>query len=316
MRRIPLFELETPYREPMVVWGFEFGDEGGHPAAAVVGSTRGNEVQQLFVCSHLVDRLARAEARGQVRRGERILVVPCVNPISMNVSQRFWPLDGTDINRMFPGQADGETTQRVAAGVFDVVSKYALGIQLCSFYMPGEFEPHVRITHEGPISDESDAMADAFGLPFVVENDPDPFDTVMLNYNWQSWGTHAFSLYSRTTDSLDPKSAAEVERATMRFLMAQGLVSGRPTKGVIPRHVREADLTNVRTERAGGFFLRKVGPGQHVVEGQVLAEVADTLDSHVRETIVSPVAGEVLFARSVALVQQDIICFRIVPDGR
>ena len=70
----------------------------------------------------------------------------------------------------------------------------------------------------------------------------------------------------------------------------------------------------MRTERAGGFFLRKVGPGQHVDQGQVLADVADTLDSHVRETLVSPVAGTVLFARAVALVQQDIVCFRIVPD--
>lgn len=314
MRRIPLFQLETPYREPMVVWGFEFGDEAASPAAAIVGSTRGNEVQQLFVCSHLVERLAHAEGRGSLRQGARILVVPCVNPISMNVSQRFWPLDGTDINRMFPGRPDGETTQRVAAGVFDVVSKYALGVQLCSFYMPGEFEPHVRITREGPISDESDAMADAFGLPFVVENDPDPFDTVMLNYNWQSWGTHAFSLYSRTTETLDAKSAGEVERAVIRFLSSRGLVAGRPTKGQPSRHVREADLVNVRTERAGGFFLRKVGPGQHVDQGQVLADVADTLDSHVRETLVSPVAGTVLFARAVALVQQDIVCFRIVPD--
>ena len=57
-----------------------------------------------------------------------------------------------------------------------------------------------------------------------------------------------------------------------------------------------------------------MGPGQHVDQGQVLADVADTLDSHVRETLVSPVAGTVLFARAVALVQQDIVCFRIVPD--
>ena len=35
----------------------------------------------------------------------------------MNVGKRFFPVDNTDINRMFPGYDKGETTQRLADGV-------------------------------------------------------------------------------------------------------------------------------------------------------------------------------------------------------
>ena len=67
----------------------------------------------------------------------------------MNIQKRFWPTDNTDINRMFPGYDLGETTQRIADGVFREISKYQFGIQFTSFYMPGNFVPHIRLMDEG-----------------------------------------------------------------------------------------------------------------------------------------------------------------------
>ena len=50
---------------------------------------------------------------------------------------------------MFPGYDQGETTQRIAAGVFDIVKEYTYGVQLASFYMPGAFVPHGRMMKTG-----------------------------------------------------------------------------------------------------------------------------------------------------------------------
>lgn len=311
MKRLTLFRLETPYREPMVVYGFQFGE--GERSCAVVGSLRGNEVQQDFICANLVQRLEAAEQKGLIRDGHSILVIPCVNPFSMNIQKRFWPMDNTDINRMFPGNPTGETTQRIAAALLNVLKRYRFGIQLCSFYMPGDFEPHVRVTRESKISRESLAMADAFGLPYVVENEPDAFDTTMLNYNWQVWNTHAFSLYSRVTDTIDPQSAELLQRSILRFLGTQGILTQGAPGITKPEHLEETQLVNVHSTK-GGFFQRMVSPGDLVHKGQHLANVVDTLDAHVRETLVAPVEGHVFFSRVAPLVQQDIICFRIAPQ--
>lgn len=315
MRKLALYRLETPYREPTVIRGFEFGDKRGARAAAVVGSTRGNEIQQDYICARLVSRLARIEEKGQMAPHARVLVVPCVNPFSMNIGSRFWPLDKTDVNRQFPGDARGETTQRLAAGLFDTVRAYSYGIQLCSFYMPGSFEPHVRVTRAGDISRECLELADDFGLPYVVAKRPGPFDTKMLNYNWQSCGTHAFSLYSEATDAIDETSATMVEEAILRFLGRRGILRTGVAGGTVPIHVEESRLVDVRTETAAGFLMGRVRPADHVEQGQLLAEVLDTYDTRVREQLVSPVAGRVFFCRVAPLVQQDIICFRIVPDS-
>ena len=39
----------------------------------------------------------------------------------------------------------GETTQRIAAALFQAVQRYKFGIHFASFYLPGDFVPHVRI---------------------------------------------------------------------------------------------------------------------------------------------------------------------------
>lgn len=320
MRRLTLFKLETPYREPMLMQGFEFGDQDGTPACAIVGSMRGNEVQQDYICARLVGDLARAERDGFIARGKKVLIVPCVNPFSLNLGQRFWPMDKSDINRMFPGSALGETTERVADGLFRAVRGYELGLQLCSFYLPGEFVPHVRVNMVGQISRESLEMAKDLRLPYVVESQPDPFDTTMLNYNWQVWGTHALSLYSRTTDALDEHSARQLRAAVLRFLGARGVLVGGVSmagddQGVDPLRFKEAELVNVRAEQAGGFLMSTASVGNHVKAGQRLAQVVDVLDATVKETLTAPVSGTVFLARVRPLAQQRSVCYRILPDG-
>ena len=62
-----------------------------------------------YESSQLVQQLKWMEAHNDLYAGHEILVIPCVNHFSMNVGSRFWAMDHTDINRMFPGYADGET---------------------------------------------------------------------------------------------------------------------------------------------------------------------------------------------------------------
>lgn len=47
----------------------------------------------------------------------------------MNQECRFWPSDGTDINRMFPGYDAGETTQKIADRLFNKINQCTFIIQ-------------------------------------------------------------------------------------------------------------------------------------------------------------------------------------------
>lgn len=315
MRSGVVFRMEVPHREPADILGFDFGNKDGERACAIVGSTRGNEVQQTYICANLVARLEALERAGAFAPNKNVLVIPCVNPHSMNVGARFWPANGTDINRRFPGNPHGSSTERLAAALMRVVRTYALGIQLCSFNQPGDFLPHVRVVNAGEVSGESLALATDFGLPYVMSREPSPFDTATLNYAWQACGSHAFSVYSRATDRLDVQSARQVEDAVLRFLVARGVLqnAGDEAHGAESALVHESDLVDVRTEHAAGFLVSSAQAGDYVCGGQELAQVLDTRNARMLETLHAPVDGRLFFMRTAPLVQQQMVVFRIAP---
>lgn len=54
------------------------------------------------MCSNLIKTLKLLEERRCLDENLGIMIVPSVNPYSLNTSTRFWATDNTDINRMFP----------------------------------------------------------------------------------------------------------------------------------------------------------------------------------------------------------------------
>ena len=56
MKRETLFRFNCrPYRQEIPIYGYRFG--GTEKTLAIMGSTRGDEYQQMYVCALLVKRL-------------------------------------------------------------------------------------------------------------------------------------------------------------------------------------------------------------------------------------------------------------------
>ncbi|MDR0842797.1 MAG: succinylglutamate desuccinylase/aspartoacylase family protein [Acidobacteriota bacterium] len=318
MRRETLFTINTIYREPLGIDGLFFGS--GDKTLAVVGSLRGNEVQQLYICSQLVKALEGHEQAGRLAAGCRAGVIPCVNPFSMNLGKRFWAVDNTDINRMFPGYDKGETTQRIAAGLFGHLRGYKYGVQLSSFYLPGNFAPHVRILDAGYHDLD---LADSFGLPFVMLGKPVPIDTGTLNYNWQIFETNAFSIYSKETNEVHEESAHCVVEAILSFMASQGILQSmqgqqghaacetvRPPH--LPRHFDEENLLTVLSAK-GGIFIPRHTAGDEVAAGTVLADTLDPYTGALKERVAATQAGTVFFNHDSNLIGGHEVIFRIIP---
>ena len=86
-----LYTTDSYLREEFKIEGFRFGSTGedSEPSACIVGSMRGNEFQQLFICSLLVKRLKELEASGSIVGNHEILVIPSLNNSSMNVGMGY-----------------------------------------------------------------------------------------------------------------------------------------------------------------------------------------------------------------------------------
>ena len=307
-----IFSMSSPYRDDFRIKAYTFGE--GEKTLCVVGSMRGDEIQQQYVASRLVALLKFAEESNRIQPGISISVIPSVNPFSINIEKRFWALDNTDINRMFPGYNQGETTQRIAAGLFEFIKDFKFGIQLASYYLPGNFLPHVRMIHTG-FEDVEDAKY--FGFPYIAIRDPEPFDTVLLNYNWQIWETQAFSLYAGTTDTIDHEMARISIDAVCRFMTYKGMASLSVSNEAMPAStiVKGSQLISIQAPHAGILIVESEA-GQEVKKGKVIARIMHPYEGYQVCEIKSPVTGTIFFARNKSITFQNTLLFRIIEEGK
>jgi len=306
MKQEILFSMKSPYRDEFKIQGFRFGS--GKKSVAIMGAMRGDEVQQQFTCSQVVKNLMELEENGLLIPDHEILVIPSANHFSMNINKRFWAMDNTDINRMFPGYDKGETTQRIASAIFESVKEYEYGIQLASFYLPGEFIPHVRMMDTGFQNIE---LAKNFGLPYVFVREPKPYDTTVLNYNWQIFGTHAFSIYAGDTNIIDKESAKIAWTSIMRFMNKMGVIDHSRHEGYHSSLISDLNIQSVLSDQPGILYSLK-DAGDEIKKGDLLAKILDPFTGCIVSEIISPVSGTLFFAHQKPLIHQHTVLFKII----
>lgn len=308
MNKKIIYEIKGMYRDNFRITGYEFGQ--GEKSVCIVGNSRGNEVQQIYCCSQLVKKMKQLEEEGRISAGHKILIIPSINPYSVNIQKRFWPTDNTDINRMFPGYNIGETTQRIADGVFCEIKDYEYGIQFTSFYMPGDFIPHVRYMKEGYTSEDD---AKKFGLKYIVERTVRPYDTATLNYNWQVWDTKAFSLYTNTTSKISKTGAGQAVLSIMNFLANNGIIKYGAIGEKNVRTFDDTELISVRTAKSG-FYEPLVKAGDRVEAGTPLANITNPYEGDILETLYAPVSGVIFFIHNEPLTYANTAVIKILGD--
>ncbi len=306
MKKEVICTVPSYFRDDMKILSYRFGK--GEKSCVILGALRGDEVQQLYVCARLVSFLRDVEKEGGLIPGRTVTVIPSALPASMNVGARLWAPENTDINRSFPGDADGSTAERIADSLFSILKLYRYGVQLTSFYQPGSFVPHVRVMDTGR---QNPALGCEFGLPFVYVRKPRITDRTTLNYVWQNSGTQAFSLYAGKTHELDENAADQTLRAIIRFLNNRGIIRSDNSPGHIASVIGEEDLTQVSAGSAG--LLRRVKfAGAHVRRGEQLAFLLNPLDGSIREVLKTPVTGVLFFVQDGPFITQHSPIFQVL----
>ena len=220
MKKIEILKLESLSRAPMIVEGYLFeGSDRKAPRVAVVGAMEGAAILPLYSASKLVDFL-RNKLSAKKILGD-ILVIPSVNHYALNINERFWPLDKTDINMMFPGYGLGETTQRIAHKLFEAIQGYDYGIILETRSDLATCLPYVKLYKTGYEDIDS---ARRLGLKIIHHREPESIETVSLQYNWQLWGTKACSVICPHETQVELTSSSVILDSLINFLSHSGII--------------------------------------------------------------------------------------------
>lgn len=307
--------MTAPVREGFDIPCHEIGPKAAHPTVALVAGLHGDEINGVFILSRLSDFLNKVEAGSypELTLKKRVLIIPAVNVLGVNLRTRTWPFDNTDINRMFPGSTMGETTQRIAYAVLEATKRADYRIDFHTASADFEEIPQVRLY--GPTAAERES-ARLFGLPAVMERSLSPVFTTTMMSSWKVWPGQSFMLRIGQAGTVQLEHCQRVFRSLVSFLGRVGVLDG------VQIAVEDEDICFFDKPSASRVFAEKAGTfvsdrqvGRWVGAGQELGYIYDSFSGNVIEKVVSPVAGLLTGIRRHPLLFEGDLVVRVNSKG-
>jgi predicted deacylase len=286
---------------------FEAHGTADGPRVALIGGIHGCEYSSSAAVARFMNELDADELSGS------ITAVPVVSIESFRQRSPFVvPVDGKNLNRCFPGSYDGTYTDVLARSIFDeLIAPADVLIDLHGGDMVEALEPFT-IYEASPVEERTHAMAVAFGLPYVVREEPQPGGlSGMTSSAAAQAGIPAIIAEAGGRGQLEETAVTLLVDGVRNALRHLGMLPGSP------RPARKEMRTVgrfiwLRCEQAG-WWESAVEAGDEVAEGQPLGRVR-TLLGDVVEEIQAPRAGVVLFLTTSPAVSADGLLLGLGSD--
>lgn len=233
------------------------------PTVLILGGTHGDEFEGPAAILRLVAQLDSSMLAGQV------ILIPALSAPAVHASTRVSPLDGRNLNRAFPGDADGGPTAMLAHFVETVLLPRAdAAIDLHSGGKASVFAPCAlasRVRDADLMAANMD-LARTFGLPLIwvlgTHNDNRSVNAAAVRAN-----VPMIAAELGGGGGVDPDITDLAEAGLMRCLRHLGVVPGTSSDPVQAPCVEIADPSHTVYAPADGLFDRRCTAGQSVEAG-------------------------------------------------
>jgi len=272
------------------------------PRLTVIAGVHGCEYASMAAVRQWSAGLAGRELRGSV------LAVPVLNLPAFRARSPFViPKDGKNLNRCFPGDPAGTLADRLAHATFTqlIAGSDALIDAHCGD-LPEALEPF-SLYEAGPSEDRALALAVAYGLGYVIRQEPGPDRAVggTTSAAAAAAGIPAITAEAGGCGLVERAAVDQHVRGLDRVLAALGMADTAGQDGQEPAApVRLTKFIWLRCDEAG-WWQPTVRPGEQVAQGQLLGTVTSIDGAQELQSITAPVAGVPMFITNSPAVEAD-----------
>lgn len=291
-------ELRVPNAEDGVstfipVTVFNGAQDG--PVLALIAGVHGAEYSPILAMQQVVKKLDPATMSGAV------IVVHNANlPAFQGRTIYFGPNDLKNLNRSFPGKADGSVTERIAHVITEEVIKqadYLMDIHSgdANESLSPSYTAYYAEAGSAEIQEKSRRMTVAFGLDTIVLFGGDlstPKSRIYTSAQAVALGVPAMDVESGELGVVSDKFIDPITDGVMSVMRDLNMVPGDATPTDSPLFI--ADRARVYSEHDGVWHLApRVKAGQFVHKGAVLGHITDYHGKHLT-TVTAPASGLLL----------------------
>lgn len=265
--------LRLPHSSDVSAWGavmipIAVIKNGDGPTALLTGANHGDEYEGPIALFALARELEAREVSG------RVIIVPAMNAPAFRAAKRTSPIDGGNMNRAFPGRADGTATEKIA----DYFQRRLLPMAdfVLDLHAGGKTLDFVPLAASHLLADKDQqarciAAREAFNAPYaatLVEID----DVGMYDTAAEALGKVFVTTEIGGGGSATKRSAAIAARGARNFLIHAGILRGAPEIAPSTRIDMTSDDCFTFAEHAG-LIAFAVDLGEPLRRGQEIARV-------------------------------------------
>lgn len=248
----------------------------GAPISVITAGVHGDEGPWgAWAIHQMLDSIPLENLKGTIR------VIPVANPLAMQADLRNAPVDQLDLNRAFPGHAEGSYTERVADLIVQNVlqdADYVIDLHGGGSWCVNAFVFEME---------NSQMLSDAIDAPFVVRA---PDRSVTLTGYAKSQGARVTAIEMGGQSQYEADWSHRLATSLIRALQAVNVIEGVDVEAKTGDAIALGD-SKVLRPHMGGIFMPIVKADQvgKVVEaGTILGHVLDPVTHQIKETFVAP----------------------------
>jgi predicted deacylase len=262
------------------------------PVLGLIAGTHGYEYSPILALQRIPSKIDPQQLTGTV-----ILVHIANMPSFLGRTIYYSPVDGKNLNRVYPGKPDGTISERIAYAItHEVIEKSDYVVDLHCGDGNEALRPYTYWMTSGTpeVNEQSKQMALAFGLDHIVidtERTTDPANSVYTSNTAILRGKPSITTETGLLGRTDDEGAELAETGVLNLLRHFKMLPGEPRRVEHPIWI---DRNLVLRSSQTGLFYAKVKPGQTVAEGTIIGVLTD-FHGNVVEQVRSPFAGIVLY---------------------
>ena len=236
-----------------------------------------------------------------------MIVVPLLNvPSFQRIVPHLNPVDGKNMNRMYPGRADGTQTDRASHAITTLVVEQS--DHLIDFHggdIDENLRPYSYWQKTGRAAQDaiSRGMVLAFGLDHIIittGRPNDPKDSRYLENTATTRGKPSITVEAGRAGTVEPHDVAVLVNGTLSVMRHLKMLPGSATPVQSPVWIDR--LADVASDHSG-IFYPSVERGTYVAAGTTIGRVTDYVGRPLAD-VRAVAAGVVLYVRAVPTVNK------------
>lgn len=282
--------------------------KGGEKRISIVTGVHGDELEGQYVCFELLRQiLEKKEALSGI-----VDIYPAMNPLGIDSITRGIPAFDLDMNRLFPGNKEGDMTEYLASQIIRDLkgSDVCMDIHASNIYLTEIPQIRINELHREKLV----PLAQKTNVDFIWVHGANTVLESTLAHSLNSIGTPTLVVEMGVGMRITKSYCMQLVDGIFCLMKEMGIWQGdvkAPRKPILSENPEDVSYLNAAVS---GIFVPEVKHWGKVKRGELIGRIIDPLQGKALDEVTSPVNGYLFTIREYPVVDAGSLLGRILRE--